>query len=245
MLAVGHGNNGRGTFDPGASNPTNRWNEQTAGDHVVGAAELVLRATGAEVLSEARTDDGNWAWTAERANAWGADVVIAWHHDWYQGVDGGHGFWWPGSDDGQQLVRAVMAGHEAAGFPVRWDWVKARDDLGLLRQTHAPTALIECGRIGDKALDSAEELQTLGRAHGLAIAHHLGLTPDTSKEQDMEWLKKWPRYFRAKAQELADRKIITEHTDPNRPVGEVPYGEYLIARDRHLREVVRTGGHDR
>lgn len=182
-LAVGHGLKDSGVWDPGAVNAGVQLSEQSAGDVVVWEAARILTARGVTVRHEARDpNDPNWVGTVRMANAWGADLCISVHHDWSGSRLGAHGFYHGSSSDGEQVGRAILQAVQAAGFPVSWDWFRARDELGLLRSTRMPAFLLECGPIGAKVLDEPHELRRMGAALADGISAHLdiavgGVTP--------------------------------------------------------------------
>lgn len=63
---------------------------------------------------------------------------------------------------------------------------------------------------------------------------------DNRQEPDMpEWLTRWPAAFRDWAKSARSRHLITEYTDPNEKVGDMPLGEFLVLRDRQADDIVR------
>lgn len=170
-LAVGHGHRDSGSFDPGAS--AGRWNEQSAGDHIVAEAAAVLRDAGVTVKDEANQRDPNFPGTTKAANSWGADYVIAVHHDWTGAPPGAFGHWISGA--GEALADDIQRAVGEAGFPLRDDWHKRRTDLYILKNTRAPCVLYEVGKIGQGDLDTPAELRAMGRALAAGIAHHVGI----------------------------------------------------------------------
>lgn len=180
-LAVGHGVQPSGGYDPGASG--GGWSEQTAGDIVVAEAAKKLRAAGAEVKDEAHKDDPNFVGTARDANAWGADYVVTFHHDWSGAPDGAFGHWI--SAAGKALADDIQQAVGRADFPLRGSWHKRRTDLYVLKATDAPTVLYECGKIGQKELRTEDGLKKMGRAIASGIARHVGL----NEEEEMPLTK--------------------------------------------------------
>lgn len=241
LLAVGHGVQPNGVWDPGAVSSDQRWNEQSAGDVFMDTAARFLRAVGAKrVRSEARSpSDPNWVGTARNANSWGVDLVVSGHHDWSKGVNGAHGFYHSKSSEGYRIGKAILESVEDAGFNVRWDWFRERPSLGLIKNTNAPAFLFEAGRIGDSTLDDVAELEKLGLALGRGIAAHYGVSPvlsgmteDDVKGRDMGWLEQWKPHFRRWAADAESRGLITEDTDPNEKVGDMTVDRFLVLRDR-------------
>lgn len=239
-FAVGHGLTDSGVFDPGARDPISGLTEQSAGDIVVGAAARVVRAAGVDVISEARTSDGNWAWTARRANAMDVDLVVAWHHDWYAGIDAVHGFWFPGNREGERLMRGLAAASGAAGHNVRDSWVKARD-LALLRRTAMTAILVECGRIGGTLLRTEEALEALGEVHGRALLEMHGIRHVPERETEMDWLKskRWPQLTHRIALELESEGVITPDTNPHEKVGDWPAWKWAVFSYRLANYIIR------
>lgn len=177
-LAVGHGERPGGGHDPGAVG--GGWDEQKAGDHIVAEAVRILRGAGLDVYSEANRDDPNYVGTAEQANDWQADYVVAVHHDWTGAPPGAFGHWV--SPAGKDLADDIYRAVGDMGFPLRPSWHKRRTDLYVLKATRAPTVLFEVGRIGD--LNTPAELRAMGRALASGIARHLNI--DLNEEFDMD-----------------------------------------------------------
>ena len=177
-LANGHGIKPSGTYDPGASG--GGWTEQSAGDTIVSLAAAKLRDWGVDVKDEAYKDDPNYIGSARAANDWGADYLVAIHHDWNQAPAGHFGHWY--SEAGHSLADDIRDAMNDAGFPHRADWHKRRTELYVLSHTDAPAALYEVGRIGDY---SREQLQQIGMAVAEGIATHIELDITTEEEPDM------------------------------------------------------------
>lgn len=172
-LAVGHGVKPDGTYDPGAVSTDGRWSEQKAGGFVVDQAAKDLRALGVDVKDEAFKDDPNFVGSARTANDWGADYVVPIHHDWSLAPDGAFVHWYTAA--GGALADDIYHAIGAAGFLLRPSWHKRRTDLYILKNTNAPSALVECGRIGAAPLDTEAELRNMGHAIAAGIAKHIGL----------------------------------------------------------------------
>lgn len=165
-LAVGHGLRPDGTFDPGAAG--GGWNEQSAGDYIVDEAARLLEDAGHQVFSEAFSDDPNFVGSTRKANEWGADVVVAVHHDWVGAPEGAFGHWY--TTAGKSIADQIQKAVGEAGFPLRPSWHKKRDDLYILKNTIAPCVLYEVGRIGTGTLDTEQELRNMGRAIAAGVA---------------------------------------------------------------------------
>lgn len=226
-LAVGHGIQPSGVHDPGAVSGSTT--EQTAGDVIVREAARLLREAGEDVSDEAFDDDPNFVGTAAAANKWGADLLVAVHHDWTGGIDA-HGFWYPGSADGERLTRSILDEIDAAGFPMADGRERGRD-LYVLRTTAMPASLIEVGKIGDPSIDTDAERVKMGRAIAEGVAHYAGVSiPDPTPEPApaSEWR------FPAGAKILLDRGIFTASTKPGTEVGTDRLAAFLARTVSHL-----------
>lgn len=177
-LAVGHGLKPDGSFDPGTSG--GGWTEQTSGDIVVQTAADFLAQSSVDAYSEAHSDDPNFVGSTSKANEWGADYVVAVHSDWPGAPSGAFVHWV--SDAGKALADDIYDAIEDSEFPMRPSWHKYRDDLYILKNTHAPCVLVEIGKIGDTMLNEEHELEDMGIAIAQGILNHLGI--DEPKEED-------------------------------------------------------------
>lgn len=184
-LGVGHGIRPDGRFDPGAVG--GGWTEQTAGDIIVAEAARVLFDAGLDVRHEAFKSDLNFYGTVRDANRWGADVVVEVHHDWSGAPVGSFGHWV--SSAGKQVADAIQAAVGRAGFLLRPSWHKKRDDLYILKHTHAPCVLYEVGRIGQSDLNEERELKVMGRAIARGILDWAGVSAPPPEKEDEEVLK--------------------------------------------------------
>lgn len=231
-LAVGHGLKPNGTFDPGAvSGPVT---EQTSGDVIVKEAARLLRAAGVSVVDEAFTDDPNFVGSAAAANKWGADFTVAVHHDWTGGFEA-HGFWYPGSAEGEKLCRAIIAQMKKRAIKVRDGSVKGRD-LYILRKTTMPATLIEVGRIGDPSIDTDAERRQMGAIIAEGVAAHIGVAldppaPPKVEVPESEW--KYPDH----AQSLLDKGVFTKWTGPGHNVDTDNLSAYIDRTIDHLSPV--------
>ena len=171
-IAVGHGMTPDGTFDPGATSGTDT--EQSSGDVIVAETARLLAAAGVDVMAENNTDDPNFHGTVKAANRWGADLLVAVHHDWSGGLDA-HGFWYPRATVSEQACRAIIAAMSDRGHAIAWTWVRPRN-LHVLRESKMPATLIEVGQIGSGPLDTDAERRQMGAAIAAGIADFAGIT---------------------------------------------------------------------
>lgn len=191
LLAVGHGRTPRGTDDPGAVG--NGWTEQTAGDVIVREAAHVLGVLGAIVRHEADSDDPNYVGTTDSANGWGADVVVAVHHDIANAPEGTFAYHAPGSTRGRALALSIVAEVEHHGRPTRAAWLGpgqgfadgpvAPRSLYVLTRTAMPAVLVEVGPIGHASLDTEAELRQFGQVLALGIAAYLDLADRNDRQE--------------------------------------------------------------
>jgi hypothetical protein len=207
-VAVGHGLTPSGREDPGAIG--NGWTEQTAGDRIAAAATDRLRAAGVRVLSEAYRRDPNYVGSAEAANAFDADAIVAIHHDVRTAPEGTFAYHHPGSSAGQALAQAQVDRFTHAGLPTRPAWLGpglgfadgpvAPRNLYILRETRGAASLLEVGPIGHPTLDEDDELAERGDLVGLAVLDWAGIKPPprrvhravavtARRAPDMEWAR--------------------------------------------------------
>lgn len=174
-IIEGHGRRPDGTHDPGAAG--GGWTEQTATHHVALAFSRAVRAAGVDVpYDESRlADDPNYPTSATEANASGAAYVVSFHLDYRLAPVGPFALWIDGAD--RQLGEAIVDAVDAAGWARRAYSANPRTDLYLLRNVRAPVTIIECGRIGEAALDTAAELSAFGHAAAAGFLTYVGLDP--------------------------------------------------------------------
>lgn len=98
----------------------------------------------------------------DRANAWGADLYISFHHNAYRGRWGAHGgsetYYWDGAHPWDAQSRKLAESvHQAvlAAYGLRDRGVK-RFDFHICREIHAPAVLIEGG-----FMDSTIDIETM------------------------------------------------------------------------------------
>ena len=144
-LAVGHGVEQNGVFDPGAIGTDGRQEHQEA-FQVCTYALAAMRRSGLSVVSETAqgaSHDPDFEGSAVRANQLQPRVAIEVHFDWSGGVDGFSGLY--DSAQGQALAGHIGAAFKARGLPRAAD--VRRPGLFFLNQTHMPALIPEIRRV--------------------------------------------------------------------------------------------------
>jgi hypothetical protein len=145
FLAVGHGVEPDGVFDPGAIGTDGRQEHQEA-FQVCTYALAAMRRSGLTVVSETAqgaSHDPDFKGSADRANQLQPRVAIEVHFDWSGGVDGFSGLY--DSAQGQALAGHIGAAFKARGLPRAAD--VRRPGLNFLNQTHMPALIPEIRRV--------------------------------------------------------------------------------------------------
>src|SRR5215472_15267961 len=138
-LAVGHGVEDSGVFDPGAIGADGR-QEHLEAFQVCTHALAGMRRSGLRVVSETAqgaSHDPDYIGSATRANQLNPRVAIEVHFDWRLGVDGFSGLY--AAPDGRALAQRIGDAFKARHLPRADDVL--RGDLYFLTDT-AMTALI-------------------------------------------------------------------------------------------------------
>jgi hypothetical protein len=144
-LAVGHGVEQNGVFDPGAIGTDGRQEHQEA-FQVCTYALAAMRRSGLSVVSETAqgaSHDPDFEGSAVRANQLQPRVAIEVHFDWSGGVDGFSGLY--DSAQGQALAGHIGAAFKARGLPRAAD--VRRPGLYFLNQTQMPALIPEIRRV--------------------------------------------------------------------------------------------------
>jgi hypothetical protein len=147
FLAVGHGVEPNGVFDPGAIGTDGR-QEHAEAFQVCTYALAAMRRSGLTVVSETAqgaSHDPDYRGSATRANELRPRVAIEVHFDSSQGVDGFSGLYF--SPDGQALAGHIGAAFKARGLPRAAD--VRRPELFFLNSTHMPALIPEIRRVHD------------------------------------------------------------------------------------------------
>jgi hypothetical protein len=145
FLAVGHGVEPNGVFDPGAIG-TDGQQEHAEAFQVCTYALAAMRRSGLTVVSETAqgaSHDPDFHGSAERANQLQPRVAIEVHFDWSGGVDGFSGLY--DSAQGQALAGRIGAAFKARGLPRATD--VRRPGLLFLNSTHMPALIPEIRRV--------------------------------------------------------------------------------------------------
>ena len=144
-LAVGHGVEPSGVFDPGAIGTDGRQEHQEA-FQVCTYALAAMRRSGLTVVSETAqgaSHDADFRGSALRANQLQPRVAIEVHFDWSGGVDGFSGLYV--SPQGQALAERIGAAFQARGLPRKAD--VRRPELFFLNSTDMPALIPEIRRV--------------------------------------------------------------------------------------------------
>jgi hypothetical protein len=161
FLAVGHGVEPNGIFDPGAIGTDGRMEHMEA-FQVCTFALAAMRRSGLTVVSETAqgaSHDPDFIGSANRANELNPRVAIEVHFDAHNGVPGYSGLYV--SDQGKQLAAKVGTAFEARNLPRAAD--VERPGLFFLNSTNMPALIPEINRVHDFPVE-------VNRAQGEALA---------------------------------------------------------------------------
>jgi hypothetical protein len=161
FLAVGHGVEPNGVFDPGAIGTDGRMEHMEA-FQVCTFALAAMRRSGLTVVSETAqgaSHDPDFQGSARRANELGPRVAVEVHFDSHDGVAGYSGLY--DSAAGQSLAGHVGAAFEARHLPRKTD--VRRPGLLFLNSTNMPALIPEINRVHNYS-------DQLNRAQGEALA---------------------------------------------------------------------------
>jgi hypothetical protein len=161
FLAVGHGVEPSGIFDPGAIGTDGRMEHMEA-FQVCTFALAAMRRSGLSVVSETAqgaSHDPDFVGSAHRANELNPRVAIEVHFDAHNGVPGYSGLYI--SDQGKHLAAKVGAAFEARNLPRAAD--VERPGLFFLNTTNMPALIPEINRVHDFPVE-------VNRAQGEALA---------------------------------------------------------------------------
>jgi N-acetylmuramoyl-L-alanine amidase len=145
FLAVGHGVEPNGVFDPGAIGADGR-QEHAEAFQVCTYALAAMRRSGLTVVSETAqgaSHDPDFHGSAIRANQLNPRVAIEVHFDWSGGVAGFSGLYL--SDQGRDLARHIGDAFTRRGLPRKAD--VQRPHLAFLRDTAMPALIPEINRV--------------------------------------------------------------------------------------------------
>jgi hypothetical protein len=146
-LAVGHGVEPGGVYDPGAIGADGR-QEHLEAYQVCTYALAAMRRSGLQVVSESAqgaSHDPDYIGSARRANELAPRVAIEVHFDFSGGIDGFSGLY--ASDAGRALAEHIGTAFVARHLP-RKDDVR-RPGLFFLNSTNMPALIPEIRRVSD------------------------------------------------------------------------------------------------
>ena len=144
-LAVGHGVNDHGVYDPGAIGADGR-QEHLEAFQVCTHALAGMRRSGLRVVSETAqgaSHDPNFQGSTRRANQLNPRVAIEVHFDWKRGVDGFSGLY--AASDGRALAKHIGKAFKARQLPRKDDVL--RTDLDFLTETTMTALIPEIRRV--------------------------------------------------------------------------------------------------
>ena len=169
FLAVGHGVEPSGIFDPGAMGTDGRMEHMEA-FQVCTFALAAMRRSGLSVVSETAqgaSHDPDFVGSAHRANELNPRVAIEVHFDAHNGVPGYSGLYI--SDQGKQLAAKIGDAFEARNLPRAAD--VERPGLFFLNSTTMPALIPEINRVHDFPV---EVNRTQGEALAEGVCDFLG-----------------------------------------------------------------------
>lgn len=160
-LAIGHGRDTDGTWQPGAEHPGSGAFEVDAARVMVEAMRKEFEgAPNLELHYEGGNNHPNMIGSVARANKLGVDDCIEVHQDTAAAPPGAFVHWYTGADSAKRLADRVVSNIADAGVETRWDWHRERPGLYFLRKSDCRAVLVEVGRVGDFG---TEQLRELGR----------------------------------------------------------------------------------
>ena len=112
-------------------------------------AELKLRGHQALLTRGKKIDNDELSFRAECANKWRADLFISIHCNSAARIeaDGTETYYYPGSEAGERLARAVQ--FRICDALLTEDRGVKQEDFQVLRETDCPAVLVECGFISN------------------------------------------------------------------------------------------------
>lgn len=171
FLAVGHGVEPNGVYDPGAIGSDGR-QEHLEAYEICQFAVSGMRRSGLTVVSETAmgaAHDPDFVGSAHRANELMPKVAIEVHLDWREGVAGFSGLY--RSTAGHALAGSIASAYDHRGLSVKENVF--RGDLYFLNVTHMPALIPEINRTHDYS-HAENDLQGEGIAEG--VCRFLGRT---------------------------------------------------------------------
>lgn len=172
-LAVGHGTEPNGVFDPGAVN-SDGTREYDLAFAVVARAAIALQRCGADFDVETAGGPGHdpdYRGSIDRVNAGGFDLALEVHFDEAIAPEGGFGIYADDHSLGRPLADSIHAQWSAAGLQSRTSYADNRG-LGFLQATNCPALIWECGPVHEY---SPNTLATMGEAIAAGLCAELGI----------------------------------------------------------------------
>lgn len=173
-LAVGHGVEPNGVFDPGAV-AADGTQEHTLCTAVCTAAAAALGRAGISFQWESNAGAGHdldYRGSVDRVNALNPSIAVEVHFDANNAARGGFGIYL--SDAGKRLAGNITQNFKDAGLPTRTDYKDVRG-LYFLRGTNCPAVIYECDRT--MAQPDLHVLVLMGEAIARGITQFLGVSP--------------------------------------------------------------------
>ncbi|RKQ34736.1 N-acetylmuramoyl-L-alanine amidase [Oceanobacillus halophilus] len=187
-VAVGAGHGGRGST-PGKRTPDGEY-EWNFNDKVADA--FIAELNKYENVNILRLDDDDASDglvdvslrdRIYKANRWGADIYVSFHHNALAGRWGTHGgtetYYYVGSREGMELAMVI---HDAVvrAYGLRNRGIKRGNHLYVIRNSQMPAVLVEGGFMDSvtdiKKLRDDQVLARAGRYAAEAVAEYAGLT---------------------------------------------------------------------
>lgn len=173
-LAVGHGVQPNGIFDPGAV-AADGTQEHTLATAVTATAAAALLKAGVSLVWEANAGAGHdpdYRGSVNQVNAVNPKIAVEVHFDANNAPRGGFGIYL--GDAGKRLAAAITARFAAVGLATRTDYKDVRG-LYFLKGTHMPALIYECDRT--MAQSDPHMLVRMGEAVAGGICDYFGRVP--------------------------------------------------------------------
>lgn len=174
-LAVGHGIEPNGVYDPGAV-AADKTQEHTLCTAVCTAAAAALTRSGVNFVWESNAGAGHdpdYRGSVTQINALGVKLAVEVHFDANNAARGGFGIYYNDKSLGKTLADKIAQRWGEAGMPQRTSYADVRG-LYLLRATRCPALIWECDRT--MAQPDINILVRMGEALAHGICDFLGAT---------------------------------------------------------------------
>lgn len=160
-LAVGHGRENNGVWDPGAVTDGGQIREHDLALTVVTHMNALMENHGLEFVTESAggaSHDPDYVGSSATVNVGKFDWAIEVHFDYDRAPRGGFGLYV--SDVGRQWADFIHQEYVSRGMPTRPD--TKRTDLYFLNVTRCPAVIWECDRVGRDV--TADDMTRYGEA---------------------------------------------------------------------------------